>query len=467
MIPLAEILSSGREVVAMAIHPMETEIYKANYLAPEIREIFDERSIIESWLFLEGILAEVQGELGIIPEEVAKEIKAKATLKHVKFERIIEIFQKTKHPPVATVRALAEVCQHGAGEYVHYGLCSPELTENALACSLKRVMDVFERDLATIRLHLNRLGDLHRHTLMADRSHGQQALPTTFGFIAAIWSDAVSKQIDRFQEARKRILMGTIKGVMGNHAPHYMIAGDKCLEVEKRVLERLGLYSNRISFGRHLERWMEFMNLLSLVAATFEKICDDIFFQQRTEIGELEEPFDTESQIGSSTMPQKRNPLLCEAMIAWCRKIRSNASAFSNAHMRESHDSIGFITEDLIIPETCVLSGAMLNAAKSLLENLVVKKDAMKRNLESSNGMIMAEALMIGLSKKTGKKQTAHAIVHQAAMEAFEKGIPFDKYILEYPSIRDQFTKEEIEGLLKPENYLGLNDMCIDRVIQS
>ena len=445
----------------MAIHPMETEIYKADYVAPEIREIFDERSIVESWLLFEGILAEVQGELGIIPEEVAKEIKTKATLRHVKFERIIEIYRKTKHPPVATVRALAEICERGAGEYVHYGLCSPELTENTLAYSLKRVMDIFEADLATIRSDLNRLADLHRHTLMADRSHGQQALPTTFGFIAAIWSDAVSKQIDRFQEARKRVLMGTLKGVMGNHASHYMIAGEKCLELEKRVLERLGLYSNRISFRRHLERWMEFLNLLSLLAATFEKICDDIFFQQRSEIGEVEEHFDIESQIGSSTMPQKRNPVQCEAIIAWCRKIRSNASAFSHAHMRESHDSIGFITEDLIIPETCVLSGAMLNAAKSLLENLVVKKDAMRRNLESSNGMIMAEAFMLGLSKKTGKKQTAHAIVHQAAMEAFEKGVPFDQYVLEYPSIRDHLTKEEIQGLLKPENYLGLNDIVL------
>lgn len=446
---------------------METEIYKADYVAPEIREIFDERSIVESWLLFEGILAEVQGELGIIPEEVAKEIKTKATLRYVKFERIIEIYQKTKHPPVATVRALAEICERGAGEYVHYGLCSPELTENTLAYSLKRVMDIFEADLSTIRSDLNRLADLHRHTLMADRSHGQQALPTTFGFIAAIWSDAVSKQIDRFQEARKRVLMGTLKGVMGNHASYYMIAGEKCLELEKRVLERLGLYSNRISFRRHLERWMEFLNLLSLLAATFEKICDDIYFQQRSEIGEVEEHFDIESQIGSSTMPQKRNPVQCEAIIAWCRKIRSNASAFSHAHMRESHDSIGFITEDLIIPETCVLSGAMLNAAKSLLENLVVKKDAMRRNLESSNGMIMAEAFMLGLSKKTGMKQTAHAIVHQAAMEAFEKGVPFDQYVLEYPFIRDHLTKEEIQGLLKPENYLGLNDACIDRVIQS
>jgi len=450
----------------MAIHIMETELYKADFAAPEIREIFDERSIVESWLFFEGILAEVQGELGIIPKEVAKEIKAKATLKKVKFERIIEIYRKTKHPLVATIRALAEACGHEAGEYVHYGLSSPELTENTLAYRLGKTMDIFERDLATIRSQLNRLADLHRRTLMADRSHGQQALPTTFGFVAAIWSNAVLKQIERFQEARKRVLMGTIKGAMGNYASHYLIAGENCLKLEQEVLDRLGLQSNRISFRRHLERWMEFMNLLSLLAVTFEKICEDIFVQQRSEIGELEEPFDTESQIGSSTMPQKRNPFLCEGILAWCKKIRANASAFAETHMRESHDSVGFNTQDLVIPESCVLTGAVLNASKYLLENLVVKKETMRRNLNLSNGMIMAEALMLGLSKKTGKKQSAHAVVHQAAMEAIERGIPFDKYIMEYSPFCDHFTNEEIRRLLNPENYLGLNDRCIDMVVR-
>ncbi len=450
----------------MAIHIMETELYKADFAAPEIREIFDERSIVEGWLFFEGILAEVQGELGIIPKEVAKEIKAKATLKKVKFERIIEIYRKTKHPLVATVRALAEACEHEAGEYVHYGLSSPELTENTLAYRLGKTMDIFERDLAAIQSQLNRLADLHRRTLMADRSHGQQALPTTFGFVTAIWSDAILKQIERFQEARKRVLMGTIKGAIGNYASHYLIAGENCLKLEQKVLERLGLQSNRISFRRHLERWMEFMNLLSLLAVTFEKICEDIFVQQRSEIGELEEPFDTESQIGSSTMPQKRNPFLCEAILSWCKKIRANASAFAETHMRESHDSVGFNTQDLVIPESCVLAGAVLNASKYLLENLVVKKETMRRNLDLSNGMIMAEALMLGLSKKTGKKQWAHAVVHQAAMEAIERGIPFDKYIMEYSPVCDHFTNEEIRSLLNPENYLGLNDRCIDMVVR-
>lgn len=134
--------------------------------------------------------------------------------------------------------------------------------------------------------------------------------------------------------------------------------------------------------------------------------------------------------------------------------------------MRQSHDTIGFTMENLIIPETCVLTGTVLSNARYFLENMTVNKAAMRRNLESSNGLIMTEALMLALSKKTGKKQTAHAILHRAAMEAREKGIPFREFVLEYPAIIEHLAKDEVQELLKPENYLGLIDMCIDRVIQ-
>jgi len=451
----------------MTIHIMDGEIFKSAYIAPEIREIFDEKSVVESWLMFEGILAEVQGELGIIPMKVAEEIKNKATLKHVKFERIVEINSKVKLASVATIRALAEICEKDAGEYIHYGSCSPELFENTLAYRIRKTMDIFERELHTIRSLLIHLADKHKHTLMVDRSHGQQGNPTTFGLVAGIWSDAIAKHIERFQEARKRILVGSLKGAFGNYASYYAIAGEKCLEMEKQVLKRLGLCPNRISIRRHIERYAEFLNLLSLLSITFEKICDDIFSQQRNEIGELEEPFDSENQIGSSTLPHKRNPVLSEAIIAWSKKIRSNASAFSETHMRDSHDIIGFYIEDLIIPETCILTGSMLNYAKYILENLKVKKDIMQKNLELSNGLIMAESLMLALSKKTKKKQTTHHILHKIAMEAFEKGIPFNQCILENKEICVHLTKEEIQNLLNPGNYLGMNDQCIEKVIRS
>jgi adenylosuccinate lyase len=450
----------------MALHVTETEIFREDFVAPEIKAIWDEKATVESWLLFEGILAEVQGEMEIIPKEVAKEISSKATLKYVSPSRIAEINRKTKLASVATVRALAEVCEQGAGEYVHYGSCSPELFETTLAYRIRKTMDVFEQDLSAIRSHLNRLAEEHRRTLIVERSHGQQGNPTTFGYIAAIWSNEVSKHIDRFREARKRILVGSLGGAYANHASYYAVAGEKCLEMEKRVLERLGLYQDRISMRRHMERLAEFMNLLTLLAMTFEKISEDIFLQQRNEIGELEEPFDTAHQIGSSTLPQKRNPVLCEAIMAWAKKIRSNAAAFADTHMRDAHDITGFYMEDLIIPENCLLAGSILNYMKTIFQGLDVKKDAMRKNLELSNGLAMNEALMFALSKKTGKKQTAHHILHTVAMESFEKGIPFDQYIEGNAEIYDHLTKEEVQNLLKPENYLGMNDKCIDNVVK-
>ena len=450
----------------MAINVMDTDLFRGDFYAPKMRALFDERAVVESWLLFESTLAEVQGELGIIPSDAAAEIKAKASLDHVSFERIIEINSKTKLASVATIRAVAEVCDNNAGEYIHYGSCSPELFENTLAYRLGKAMDVLEEDLKVVQSHLNRLADEHRDTLMVDRSHGQQALPISFGFVCAVWSDAVGKDIERFQEARKRILMGTIKGAVGNYSSHFAISGEKCLEMEKMVLDRLGLIFNPISFRRHMERLTEFMNLLVILAVTFEKICDDLFVQQRNEIAEVEEPFDVAHQIGSSTLPQKRNPVRIEAIETWCKKIRSNAAAFADTRHREAHDITGFYAEDLLIPETCVLASAMLNHAKYIFENLVVRKEGMLRNLHLSNGLVMTESMMIALTKKTGRKQTAHHIIHTVAMEAFEKNIPFKELILENPEIYEYLSKEEIEKLLDPKSYLGLNDHCIDAVIK-
>jgi len=449
----------------MATNLMDGELFKASFYAPEIRKIFDEKAIVKSWLKFEGVLAEVQGEMGIIPKGIAMEIKEKASLKYVKFRRIAEINKQVKLASVATIRALAEVCEKDAGEFVHYGSCTPELFENSLSHRIKKTMDLFEERLEEIHKIILTLANTHKHTIMVDRSHGQQGNPTTFGFIAAIWSDAIYQHLQRFRDSRKRILVGSLKGAFGNYASYYTITGSKCIEMEKRVLEKLGLNYNDISVRRHIERFAEFLNLLSLLSMTFEKICDDIFCQQRNEIAELEEPFDTENQIGSSTMPHKRNPVLSEAVIAWSKKIRSNTSAFLETHTRDNHDIVVFYMEDLIIPETCLLTGALLNTAKYILSSLNIKKERMKDNLQISHGLIMAEALMVALAKKSKKKQTAHHILHKIAMESFNQNISFEQCVMQNSEIKKFLNQEEINKLLKPENYLGLNDEIIEEII--
>ena len=440
-------------------------IFERFYARDDIRNIFDEKSIVENWLMFEALLAEIQGDLKIIPFEAASEIKRKASLDYVNFERIVELYAKTRHAGLATISALREVCEKDAGEWVHYGSSAPEMWENTLAYRLGQVMDIFERDLAEIKTSLNQLADRHRHTIMVERSLGKQALPTTFGFVTAVWSDAISKNISRFKEARKRILAGFLKGVVGTYASHYQIAGEKCLELEKRVLDRLGLFPNDISFNRHLDRLTEFLSLLLVLAQTFEKVFNDILFQQRDEIGELGEPYENGMPSVSSTLPQKKNPVMCLSILAKCKKIRSNTAAFADTQVMQSHDTLAFGMENLIIPESCVLAGDVLHIAKYVLQNLLVFPEAMRKNLELSGGLVMTESLVMGVSKKTGKKQIAHDIVQKAIFEALDEGMPFTDYVVGYPEILKYLKREEIESLLLPENYLGLIDMCINKVI--
>ncbi|MCX5906352.1 MAG: adenylosuccinate lyase [Deltaproteobacteria bacterium] len=447
------------------MHIIDSQIYGADFATPEIRKIFEEESIVQDWLDFEVALAEVQAELGFIPKEAAKEIKAKGSIKYVKVARVAEIYAQTMLSSVAMIRAFKEACADNAGEYIHYGATTQDIFDTTLAVRLKKTLALFEEDLKAIRDHLNRLADQHRHTLMVGITHGQQALPVTFGFTTAIWSDMVSKHIDRLREARKRILVGTVSGAVGNFSSFYFLFGEKCSEMQKRVLDRFGLGIPTINIQPQIERLTEFLQLLALMGVTFEKIADEIFLFQRNEFAQLEEPFDTERQISSSTMPQKRNPNRCEMVKALAKKIRSNCAGFSEIYMRDYRDHSPFYLEDFTIPETVILTSTMLNQAKFVFKGLTVKKENMRRNLDISQGLIMTEPLMLGLSKKTGKKETGFAWVHKAAMEAFEKGKPFGEYIEKFPEIRKYLSPDEIQTLLNPENYLGLNDQLIDDVI--
>ena len=431
----------------------------------DIRKIFEEKAVAGAWLMFEAVVAEVQGELGLIPAEAALEIKEKASLAHVGFENIVKIYGATKHTGKAVVKALKNACSESAGEWVHYGVSSPELWENILAYQLRLVICHIESDLLDIIGYLNRLADSHRNSVMLERSLGRQAQPTTFGFVTAVWSNSMAQHIDRFRESKKRILSGSMKGVVGTYASHYTIGGDSCLKLEKLVLDRLGLYAQDISFSRNIERFTEFMMLLMILAQSFEKIFSDIFFMQREEVGELEEPHDAHGPAGSSSMPQKRNPMRTQFILARCKKIRSNAAVLGDVQVQQSHDMIAFSMENLIIPESCVLIGDVLNDVKYVLRDLVVYPDVMRQNFENTHGLVMAESLMLGLSRKTGKKQEAHDIVRKAVLEALKKEQPFSHFVHAYKPIIEHLAPDEINVLLSPENHLGLVQRSIDAAI--
>ncbi|MBW2147019.1 MAG: adenylosuccinate lyase [Deltaproteobacteria bacterium] len=449
----------------MSVHPIDFKIYGDDFGDPRIREIFSERGVVESWLLFEATLAQVQGELDMIPREAAEEIARKASLEHVSIERVAHIYRETRLSSVSLIRALREACEGGAGEYIHYGATTQDLFDTSLALRLKGALNIIDEEARQLHGLLVDLARRYRDTLMVGRTHGQHALPITLGFKLAVWSEAIREHLERFGQIKERLLVGNISGAVGNFASFCAIDAPNALRMQDMVLERLGLDVPVISIQPRTERLAEFMNLLSLVSLTLEKMAEEVFTLQRTEFGELEEPYDTEKQISSSTMPQKRNPIHAELIRALVRKIRSNAGVMSGAFMKEERDMSPFYLEDLIIPETCVLASTVLEAAKVIFSGLVVNEERMRRNLDSTKGLLMAEALMLELSKKTGRKETAMDLVHTAAMISFEKGVPFTRAVLEDEAIGRHFSADDLERILSPEHYLGLTRALVDRVV--
>lgn len=451
----------------MSVHPMDFSLYADDFGDPRMREIFSERAVVESWLLFEATLARVQGELGMIPREAAEEIAARASLQHVSLERVASIYRETRLSSVSLIRALREGCAGAAGEYIHYGATTQDLFDTSLALRLKGALEILIQEVEALHRRLLGLAGRYRDTLMAGRTHGQQALPITLGFKFAIWSEAIREHLERFKEIRKRLLVGSVSGAVGNFASFCAIDASKALRMQEMVLERLGLAVPIISIQPRTERLAEFMAGLALVALSLEKMAEEVFILQRTELGELEEPYDTRRQVSSSTMPQKRNPIHCELIRAVVQKIRANAAVMAGTFMREERDMAPFYLEDLIIPETCVLASTALEAARVIFSGLVVNQERMRRNLDATGGLIMAEPLMLELSRKTGRKETAMELVHRAAMHAFEQGLPFRRVVLEDPAIGKHFSPQDLERILNPELYLGLSGMLVDRVISA
>ena len=451
----------------MPFYIMETEMFKNFYSSPEMKRIFEEKNYIEAMIKFEVTLAEVQAELGMIPKEAAAEIKAKGSTEYVSVEKVAEINNKIKLFTVALVREFKSVCEGNAGEYIHYGATSQDLIETALAYRVKEALNIIENKLKNVLKLLLNLAKEHRETLMTARTHGQQALPATFGLMMASYASMIHNHLERIKEARKRILVGSLVGAVGTSASFYAIGGDKILPMQKMVMDRMGLGTPLVDIQPDNNRWAELLNLLGLIAQTFEKMGEDLYTLQRTEIAEVAEPFDTENQICSSTMPQKRNPIYAEMMPPFAKKVISNASAMMSSHHRDFRHYTPFYMYDLLIPESFLLVDTMLNAGMIIFGGILVNKDKMKETLDLTGGLLTSEALLFELSKKTGKKETGMAIVHRLAMYAFENNIPFVDVCMEDKEISEYFSKEEVKKILAPENYIGISREVVDEVVET
>jgi adenylosuccinate lyase len=302
---------------------------------------------------------------------------------------------------------------------------------------------------------------------MIARTHGRQAIPITFGFKMAIQAESFNTHLKRAREIYPRIAIGSLSGAVGTYSSFKAISKVNPLELEKRVLAELGLEAPIISCQPSIERYCEFLNFLSLISVSVEKFAQDLFTMQRDEIAEIKESPGGDQKISSSTMPHKQNPKGLELILGLTKLIRSYSHALMETSMKDERDRSPFWVEDIAIPEACVLTSTILGTLKNILQNLEVFSDVMKENVSITQGLIMAEHIMVVLSKKTGKKESAHKLVTECAKEAVRKNVSFGKVLSENKELRKYLSRQEIKDALDPSKYLGLTEELIQRVLKS
>ena len=439
----------------MAVHPID---YR--YGSDEMRRIWDEENKLQKLLDVEAALARAHAKVGNIPEESARIVSERASTEWVKLDRVREIEAEIGHDIMAVVKALSEVCgEHG--KYVHLGATSNDIIDTANALLIRESLEIVERDLKKLRTVLKKLAGKHKYTVCIGRTHGQHAVPTTYGMKFAIWLDEVQRHIDRFNELKERVLVGQMSGAVGTMASF----GEKGPKIQRLVMEDLGLKPARIS-NQIVQRdvYAELIAFLALIASTLDKIALEIRNLQRTEILEVSEPFG-KKQVGSSTMPHKRNPIRSEKVSGLARVLYSNViPALLNNPLWHERDLTNSSVERVILPESFVLIDEMLKSTIKVLSGLEFFPENIERNLYMTSNLIMAEPLMLKLAEKGMGRQEAHELVRGLAMKAFREGRDLLEVVRESEEVRKFLSAEEVASL-KPENYIGLAPRIVDNVI--
>ena len=444
----------------MAIHPIEFR-----YGTPEMKRIWEQENKQQRMLDIESALAQAEGELGIIPKEYADEIKAKANTKFVTLERVSEIEAETKHDIASLSKGLSEVCEGEAGEYVHFGATSNDIVDSSNSLLLKDSIEVLEEKIERLTKIILKLAEENKTKVCIGRTHGQHALPTTYGMKFAIWADELHRQYDRLQHAKDNVCLGMMDGAVGTTAA----LGTQGWEVHKKVSEILGLKPAPIT-NQVLQRdnHVEFIATLANIATTLSKIALEVRNLQRTEIQELGEFFDPEKQVGSSTMPHKMNPITAERICGVARIVKSYVNAaMENNPLWHERDLTNSSCERIMFPESCILTDYILALTIKLMNNLIFYDENIERNLNFTNGLIMAERLMAELTRAGMGKQTAYGVARKNAIKANKEKLLLADLILEDPEASQFLSKEDVERIMDPHTYIGSAEIIVDEILES
>ena len=386
------------------------------YGHPEMVTVFEEEKRHELWLTIEATVAETQAEMEIIPREAAQDIKKTATPDNVTLERTLEIEQETRHDIVALFQAVAEKCTGPGSRWVHFGLTSNDIKDTALGLQLKAAFEVIMPQVdnlcETLLIRAQETQDL----IAVGRSHGQHAVPITYGIRFSVWLDEMNRHKKRLQEARMHAVVGKIAGATGSHTA----LGPQGIKLQEKVLQKLGLNepiatTQIIQRDRHAEAVMVLANL----ASSIDKIATDFRNLQRTEIAEISEPFARDKQVGSSAMPHKRNPVTCEKLSGIARIVRSLVSpSLENVVSWEERDISHSSTERFIIPQAFILTDYLVRELERVISGLEIHAEAVENNLKLSNEAILSEYIVTLLTKSGLERPKAHEKLRALSSQA-------------------------------------------------
>jgi adenylosuccinate lyase len=441
-------------------HLIDSALFGDAYGSAEMRRVFEDRTMVQKWLDFEAALATVQAELGIIPEAAASAIDEAADVDRFDLGQLAAGIQEASHPIVPLVRALERQCPGDAGQYVHYGTTTQDVTDTGMVLQTRDALDLLEPRLAALRDRLLELAREHRDLVMVGRTHSQQALPITLGYKLAVVAAELDRHEERLRQLRPRVLAGELGGAVGSLAS----LGAPGLEVQRRLMERLGLGLPVIAWHTARDGFAELVSVLAMIGATAGKLANEVRVLQKTEVGELEEP-NPAGKVGSSTMPQKRNPSAAEAVVGVAAVLRQLVPMALDAMVQEhERDMTARAPEWTAVPEAFVLAGGALERCLAILGGLRVDRANIARNLELSGGLLLAEAVMMRLGPRIGK-QHAHEVLHRVCMDAFERGVPLREALRACPDLVGHLDERELDELFDPGRYTGGCGEFVDRVL--
>jgi 3-carboxy-cis,cis-muconate cycloisomerase len=443
----------------MPVNPADSPILGTLYGSDVMRAVFDEAAYFQRMLDVEAALARVQGRMGIIPADAADAIVAAAKLENLRTEDLAASARNVGYPVVGLVNGLSKAAG-AAGGWTHWGATTQDIMDTATVLQVRDGLDLIEAELRAILTALAGQADAHRLTVMAGRTHLQQALPMTFGLKCAIWAMPFISHLDRLRQLRARVQMVEFAGAAGTLAS----LGNQGIAVMQALAAELGLGAPLAPWHVCRDALAEAVSVLGLISGTLAKIATDIILLAQTEIGEVAEPY-VAGRGQSSTMPQKRNPIASEYILAAARMVHGLVPVMQGAMAQDHERATGpWQAEALVLPQVFVLTHGALLHTRAIAEGMVVDAARMRANLDITHGLIVSEAVMMGLAPVIGRGE-AHHVVKHACDVALTENISLADALARDSTVATRLDRAAIENLIDPANYLGSTQGFIDRVV--